>query len=103
MKDSDSSEWKKRRIVRKEKIYECGCGKKYKVYASLETHIKTQHGGVVILHLYSRLGQSNCLKNQPVADQDIPRNWILAKHKISRIHWSIWHRCEKGGQAVWAT
>lgn len=62
MKDSDSSEWKKRRINKKEKIYECGCGKKYKVQSSLDTHIKTQHAGVVSFRLSSPQGLSNFLK-----------------------------------------
>lgn len=59
MQDSESSEWKKRRTIKKEKVYECGCGKKYKVYASLETHIKIQHAGTVTLILSSHPDLSN--------------------------------------------
>lgn len=47
MKESESSEWMKRKVIKKEKIYECGCGKRYKVYNSLELHIKGVHNGVV--------------------------------------------------------
>jgi hypothetical protein len=69
MQDSESSEWKKRRSVKKDKTYECGCGKKYKVFASLESHIKTLHGGVVLSLLIQSPGPvrlpEKCSRGRP--------------------------------------
>jgi hypothetical protein len=51
MQESDSSEWNKSMTDRskKKKKFECGCGKVYNSAASLSTHVKLQHNGVVPL------------------------------------------------------
>lgn len=59
MQESDSSEWNKSMTDRskKKKKFECGCGKVYNSAASLSTHVKLQHNGVVPL-LLNRLWRS---------------------------------------------
>lgn len=53
MHESDSSEWNKSAESRakKSKKIKCECGKVYKSQASLTTHIKMHHNGVVYISL----------------------------------------------------
>jgi hypothetical protein len=98
--DSESSEWKKRRTVKKDKIYECGCGKKYKVYSSLDSHIKAQHSGVVKSPLCSPQGLSSSPKSPPAVVPSKTRftSWA-AQLRISSVRSSCWPDCARGGKA----
>jgi hypothetical protein len=47
--ESSESDWlkRRRRIKKEEDTIECGCGKRYKLKTSFDTHVKQSHNGVV--------------------------------------------------------